>query len=288
MTGYRKGHKSDQNKLQQRLQREVGRAVHDFNMIEDGDRVMVCVSGGKDSYTLLDILLNLQRHAPVHFEILAVNLDQQQPGFPAEVLPNYFDRIGIPYRIIAEDTYSLVREIVPEGKTYCGWCSRFRRGILYKFARNEGYDKIALGHHRDDIVETLFLNMFYGGKLKAMPAKLLSDDGTNVVIRPLAYCREKDIASYAQLKEFPIIPCNLCGSQENQQRQVIKEMLSRWDKEYPGRIETMFRSLTDLVPSHLLDTSAFNFGDIGRKDGGGEQYLANDADVQSSFRTVSE
>jgi tRNA 2-thiocytidine biosynthesis protein TtcA len=288
MTGYRKGHKSDQNKLQQRLQREVGRAVHDFNMIEDGDRVMVCVSGGKDSYTLLDILLNLQRHAPVHFEILAVNLDQQQPGFPAEVLPNYFDRIGIPYRIIAEDTYSLVREIVPEGKTYCGWCSRFRRGILYKFARNEGYDKIALGHHRDDIVETLFLNMFYGGKLKAMPAKLLSDDGTNVVIRPLAYCREKDIASYAQLKEFPIIPCNLCGPQENPQRQVIKEMPSRWDKEYPGRIETMFRSLTDLVPSHLLDTSAFNFGDIGRKDVGGEQYLANDADVQSSFRTVSE
>jgi len=258
---------TDQNKLHKRLRREVGRAIHDFNMIEDGDRVMVCVSGGKDSFTLLDILLNLKRHAPIQFEITAVNLNQQQPGFPAEVLPDYFNEIGVAYRIIEEDTYSLVREIVPAGKTYCGWCSRFRRGILYKFAGAEGYDKIALGHHRDDIIETLFLNMFYGGKLKAMPAKLLSDDGANVVIRPLAYCREKDIARYANLKEFPIIPCNLCGSQQNLQRQVIKEMLTQWDKEYPGRIETMFRSLTDLVPSHLLDTTAFDFQDMKRSMG---------------------
>lgn len=240
----------------------MGRAIHDFNMIEEGDRVMVCVSGGKDSFTLLDILLNLQKHAPIEFEILAVNLNQQQPGFPAEVLPDYFNKVDIPFRVIEEDTYSLVREIVPQGKTYCGWCSRFRRGILYKFASAEGYNKIALGHHRDDIVETLFLNMFYGGKLKAMPAKLLSDDGANVVIRPLAYSREKDIARYAALKEFPIIPCNLCGSQENLQRQVIKEMLLRWDKEHPGRMETLFRSITDLVPSHLLDTAAYNFKDL--------------------------
>lgn len=253
------------NKLQKLLRREVGRAIADFNMIEAGDRVMVCLSGGKDSYTLLDILLNLQRHAPVPFELLAVNLDQKQPGFPEEVLPNYLSGLGVEYEIIERDTYSVVKEKIPEGKTTCGLCSRMRRGILYDFAANRGITKIALGHHRDDILETLFLNMFYGGKLKAMPPKLFSDDGRNLVIRPLAYCREKDIERYARLRDFPIIPCNLCGSQENLQRQVIKEMLQGWDKRHPGRLENMFRALQNVAPSHLADTRLYDFN--GRRDG---------------------
>lgn len=251
--------KLETKKLQKRLRRETGKAISDFAMIEEGDKIMVCISGGKDSLTMLDILLNLQKHAPVHFELQAVNLDQKQPGFPAEILPEYFKKTGVAYEILEEDTYSLVTDMVPEGKTFCGWCSRFRRGILYRHAKEQGYNKIALGHHRDDIVETLFLNMFHGGKLKAMPPRLLSDDKANVVIRPLAYCREKDIAAYADLKQFPIIPCNLCGSQDGLQRQVIKEMLNNWDKQYPGRVETIFRSITDVVPSHLLDRKWFDF-----------------------------
>jgi tRNA 2-thiocytidine biosynthesis protein TtcA len=249
----------EKNKLHKRIRRDVGRAIEDFSMIADGDRIMVCISGGKDSLTMLDVLQNLRRHAPIDFEILAVNLDQKQPGFPADVLPNYFESIDVPYRILEEDTYSLVKDMVPEGKTYCGWCSRFRRGILYRFAAENGYNKIALGHHRDDILETLFLNLFFGGKMKTMPPKLLSDDERNVVIRPLAYCREQDIARYAEMAEMPIIPCNLCGSQDNLQRQVIKEMLQGWEREHPGRLENIFRATTDVVPSHLLDTDLFNF-----------------------------
>lgn len=251
--------KTRQNKLQKRLRREVGQAIEAFNMIEAGDKVMVCLSGGKDSYAMLDILLNLQKSAPVEFELVAVNLDQKQPGFPEHVLPAYLESIGVPFHIVERDTYSIVKEVVPEGKTTCGLCSRLRRGTLYGFADEIGANKIALGHHRDDILETFFLNMFYGGKLKAMPPKLVSDDGKNMVIRPLAYAREKDIAEYAELKGFPIIPCNLCGSQENLQRQVIKEMLQGWDKSNPGRIETMFRSLCNVVPSHLADTEMFDF-----------------------------
>jgi tRNA 2-thiocytidine biosynthesis protein TtcA len=251
--------KLEENKLQKRLRREMGKAISDFNMIEDGDRLMVCVSGGKDSFVMLDILRNLQKHAPVKFDIHAVNLDQKQPDFPTDILPDYFDSIGVSYRIIEEDTYSLVKDLVPEGKTYCGWCSRFRRGIFYRYAALHGYNKIALGHHRDDIVETLFLNMFYGGKLKAMPPKLLSDDGQNVVIRPMSYCAEKDIARYAKIRNFPIIPCNLCGSQDNLQRQVIKQMLEGWEDSHPGRVNTIFRSIGNIVPSHLADTEAFDF-----------------------------
>ncbi|MCH8497541.1 MAG: tRNA 2-thiocytidine(32) synthetase TtcA [Marinobacter sp.] len=247
------------NKLQKRLRREIGQAIADFNMIEAGDKVMCCLSGGKDSYAMLDILLNLQRSAPVQFDIIAVNLDQKQPGFPEEVLPNYLAALGIEYHIIEKDTYSIVKDKVPEGKTTCGLCSRLRRGILYNFADAHGVTKIALGHHRDDILETLFLNMFYGGKLKAMPPKLKSDDGRNVVIRPMAYCREKDIARYAAFRGFPIIPCNLCGSQENLQRQVIKEMLQSWDKQHPGRLETMFRALCNVEPSHLVDPRRYDF-----------------------------
>ena len=250
------------NKLQKLLRREVGRAIADFNMIEAGDRVMVCLSGGKDSYTMLDILLNLQRHAPVRFELIAVNLDQKQPGFPEHVLPDYLSSIGVEYHVIERDTYSVVKEKVPEGKTTCGLCSRLRRGILYDFAVDHGITKIALGHHRDDILETLFLNMFYGGKMKAMPPKLLSDDGRNVVIRPLAYCREKDIERYSGLRDFPIIPCNLCGSQENLQRQVIKEMLQTWDRRHPGRLENMFRALQNVAPSHLADPALYDFKNL--------------------------
>ena len=249
----------ESTRLQKRLRRETGKAIHDFKMIEDGDKVMVCISGGKDSLTMLDILLNLQSHAPIKFELVAVNLDQKQPGFPEDVLPRYFESIGVDYTVIEEDTYSLVTEMVPAGKTYCGWCSRFRRGILYKHAKRHGFTKVALGHHRDDIIETLFLNMFNGGKLKTMPPKLLSDDGENVVIRPLAYCREADIERYALLKKMPIIPCNLCGSQDNLQRPMIKKMLQSWDKDYPGRLESIFRAMTDVVPSHLLDANLFDF-----------------------------
>jgi tRNA 2-thiocytidine biosynthesis protein TtcA len=247
------------NKLQKRLRRNVGSAIEDFNMIEDGDKVMVCLSGGADSYTLLDILLSLQLSAPVKFELVAVNLDQKQPDFPEHVLPEYLTNLGVPFHILEQDTYSVVKEVVPEGKTMCGLCSRLRRGALYSFAKKNGFTRIALGHHRDDIMETLFLNMFYGGKLKAMPPKLLSDDGHNVVIRPLAYCKEEDIKEYAETRGFPIIPCNLCGSQDNLQRQAIKGMLREWDRKFPGRIETIFASIQNVVPSHLADTDLFDF-----------------------------
>lgn len=250
------------NKLQKRLRREIGNAIADFNMIEEGDRIMVCLSGGKDSYTLLDILRNLQQSAPVNFELVAVNLDQKQPGFPEDVLPAYLESIGVEYKIVQEDTYSIVKDKIPEGKTTCSLCSRLRRGILYRTATELGATKIALGHHRDDILETMFLNMFYGGKLKGMPPKLVSDDGKHVVIRPLAYCREKDIERFAEIREFPIIPCNLCGSQPNLQRQVIKEMLRDWDKRYPGRIETMFSATQNIVPSHMCDGNLFDFKSI--------------------------
>ena len=247
------------NKLHKRLRRHVGNAIADFNMIEAGDRVMVCLSGGKDSYTLLDILLNLQQHAPINFEIVAVNLDQKQPGFPEHILPQYLKSLGVDHHILERDTYSIVQKKTPEGKTTCALCSRLRRGNLYGFATEIGATKIALGHHRDDIMETLFLNMFYGGKLKAMPPKLLSDDGANIVIRPLAYCKESDISEYAKIKEFPIIPCNLCGSQDNLQRQVIKEMLQSWDQQHPERLNVIFKSITNVAPSHLADTQLFDF-----------------------------
>lgn len=247
------------NKLRKRLRRNVGQAIADYNMIEDGDKVMVCLSGGKDSYTMLDILMNLRDHAPIHFEIVAVNLDQKQPGFPEHVLPEYLSSIDVPFHIIEKDTYSIVKEVVPEGKTTCGICSRLRRGSLYGYARENGITKIALGHHRDDIIETLFLNMFYGSKIKAMPPKLLSDDKSNIVIRPLAYACEADIARYAKAMQFPIIPCNLCGSQENLQRQAIKAMLQGWEKEQPGRLENIFRSIQNISPSQLADVDLFNF-----------------------------
>jgi tRNA 2-thiocytidine biosynthesis protein TtcA len=250
------------NKLAKRLRRETGQAIADFNMIEAGDKVMVCLSGGKDSFALLDILLYLREHAPIDFDIVAVNLDQKQPGFPAEVLPNYLTQIGVPFHIENEDTYSIVKRVIPEGKTTCSLCSRLRRGVLYRVAGELGATKIALGHHRDDILQTLFLNMFFGGKLKSMPPKLMSDDGKNIVIRPLAYCREKDLEAWAEARAFPIIPCNLCGSQPNLQRQQVKQMLNEWDKRFPGRIETMFRSLSDIVPSHLLDPTLFNFREL--------------------------
>ncbi|MDP2524303.1 tRNA 2-thiocytidine(32) synthetase TtcA [Neptunomonas phycophila] len=253
------------NKLQKRLRREMGQAIADFNMIEEGDKVMVCLSGGKDSYAMLDILMNLQKSAPISFELVAVNLDQKQPGFPEHILPAYLESLGVPFHVVERDTYSIVKSVVPEGKTTCGLCSRLRRGTLYGFAEEIGATKIALGHHRDDILETLFLNMFYGGKLKTMPPKLVSDDGKNMVIRPLAYAREKDLEVYAELKEFPIIPCNLCGSQDNLQRQIIKEMLQSWDKTHPGRIETMFRSLQNVVPSHLADTNLFDFKGLSKE-----------------------
>src|SRR5690554_3252694 len=250
------------NKLQKRLRRSVGQAIQDFNMIEDGDRIMVCLSGGKDSYTLLDILRYLKRVAPISFEIIAVNLDQKQPGFPEHVLPDYLTREGVDFRIIEEDTYSIVREKIPEGKTTCSLCSRLRRGILYRVATELGATKIALGHHRDDMIETLMLNMFYGGKMKSMPPKLVSDNGKHVIIRPLAYTREKDIARYSQHLAFPIIPCNLCGSQENLQRKVIKELLNQWDRQFPGRIESMFSALQNIVPSHLADPNLYDFKGI--------------------------
>ncbi|WP_339643954.1 tRNA 2-thiocytidine(32) synthetase TtcA [uncultured Porticoccus sp.] len=250
------------NKLQKRLRRNVGKAIADFNMIEEGDKVMVCLSGGKDSYGMLDILLGLQKTAPVSFELVAVNLDQKQPGFPPEVLPRYLTELGVPFHILEKDTYSVVTELIPEGKTYCSLCSRLRRGTLYGFAEQIGATRIALGHHRDDMIETLFLNMFYGGKLKSMPPKLLSDDKQNMVIRPLAYCKESDLERYAIAKQFPIIPCNLCGSQDGLQRKVIKDMLQTWEKEHPGRLETIFSAIQSVEPSQLADVSLFDFTDL--------------------------
>jgi tRNA 2-thiocytidine biosynthesis protein TtcA len=255
------------NKLQKRLRRNTGQAIADYNMIEDGDRIMVCLSGGKDSFAMLDILMSLQKSAPVSFELIAVNLDQKQPGFPEHILPEYLESLGVQYKIVEEDTYSIVQDKIPEGKTTCSLCSRLRRGILYRTAIELGVTKIALGHHRDDILETLFLNMFHGGKMKGMPPKLVSDDGKHVVIRPLAYCREKDIIKYAEGREFPIIPCNLCGSQPNLQRQNIKQMLNAWDKQFPGRIETMFRAMQNVVPSHLADFELFDFKSVNRDSG---------------------
>lgn len=252
----------NQNKLQKRLRRLAGEAITDFKMIEDGDKVMVCLSGGKDSYTMLDVLLYLQKVAPIQFEIVAVNMDQKQPGFPEHVLPAYLASVGVAYHIIEKDTYSVVKEMIPEGRTTCSLCSRLRRGTLYTYADEIGATKMALGHHRDDILETFFLNMFYGGTLKAMPPKLLSDDGRNVVIRPLAYCKEVDIEEYSQFKEFPIIPCNLCGSQENLQRQVVKEMLQEWERKTPGRTDIMFRALQHVAPSQLADRDLFDFASL--------------------------
>jgi tRNA 2-thiocytidine biosynthesis protein TtcA len=249
-------------KLQAQLRGLVGKAIEDFRMIEEGDRVMVCLSGGKDSYTLLDVLLSLQRSAPVRFELIAVNLDQKQPGFPAHVLPDYLTSLGVPFHIIEQDTYSVVKRVIPEGKTMCGLCSRMRRGALYRFAAQHGITKVALGHHRDDIVETLFLNMFFGGKMKAMPPKLKSEDGRHIVIRPLAYVAESEIERYARAREFPLIPCSLCGSQENMQRLEIKKMLRDWEQRYPGRTESIFSSLRNVVPSHLADADAFDFASL--------------------------
>ncbi|MCP1773204.1 tRNA 2-thiocytidine biosynthesis protein TtcA [Neisseria perflava] len=254
----------ENNKLSKRLRHAVGDAINDFNMIEPGDKIMVCLSGGKDSYALLDILRQLQASAPIDFDLVAVNLDQKQPGFPEHVLPEYLQSIGVDYKIVEEDTYSTVKRVLEEGKTTCSLCSRLRRGILYRTAKELGCTKIALGHHRDDILATMFLNMFYGGKLKAMPPKLVSDNGEHIVIRPLAYVKEKDLIRYAELKQFPIIPCNLCGSQPNLQRQVIGDMLRDWDKRFPDRIESMFSALRNVVPSHLADTELFDFAGLQR------------------------
>lgn len=259
MTAATRRQRLEFNKLQKRLRRQVGSAIADYQMIDEGDKVMVCLSGGKDSYAMLDVLLGLQKTAPVSFELVVVNMDQKQPGFPEHVLPEYLTALGVPFHIIEKDTYSIVREIIPEGKTTCGLCSRLRRGTLYSFADDIGATKIALGHHRDDIIETLFLNLFYGGKLKAMPPKLLADNGRNMLIRPMAYCKETDLADYAEYKQFPIIPCNLCGSQENLQRQVIKQMLQDWERQYPGRTETIFSAIRNVAPSQLADTRLFDF-----------------------------
>jgi len=249
-------------RLQARLRGLVGKAIEDYGMIAEGDRVMVCLSGGKDSYTLLDLLLSLQRSSPVRFELIAVNLDQKQPGFPAHVLPEYLTALGVPFHVIEQDTYRVVKRVIPEGKTMCGLCSRLRRGALYRYAREHGITKIALGHHRDDLIETLFLNMFFGGKLKSMPPKLRSEDGHHIVIRPLAYVPERDIERYARAREFPIIPCNLCGSQEHLQRVAIKQMLADWEKEHPGRLEAIGSALRNVVSSHLSDPQSFDFTNL--------------------------
>ncbi len=255
------------DKLAKRLRHQVGKAIADFGMIEDGDRVMVCLSGGKDSYTMLDVLLQLQSRAPVSFSITAVNLDQKQPGFPEHVLPDYLRSLGVDFHIIEQDTYSVVSRVIPEGKTMCSLCSRLRRGALYTYAQEHGYTKIALGHHRDDLVATFFLNLFFHAKLSGMPPKLLSDDGRHVVIRPLAYVREDDIEAYAGVKQFPIIPCNLCGSQENLQRRQVQKMMAQWERESPGRIETIARALGDIRPSQLSDPKLFDFLSLGHRDG---------------------
>jgi tRNA 2-thiocytidine biosynthesis protein TtcA len=256
------------NKLAKRLRRQVGEAIADFDMIGDGDKVMVCLSGGKDSYALLDVLLSLKEHAPVDFDLVAVNLDQKHPGFPAQVLPEYLSGRGVPFRIVEQDTYSVVKRVIPEGKTMCSLCSR-----LYRVADEIGATRIALGHHRDDILETFFLNLFHGGRLKAMPPKLVSDDGRHIVIRPLAYCKEQDLEAFARLREFPIIPCNLCGSQENLQRQVVKDMMRDWDRRFPGRLETMFSALQRVTPSHLLDARLFDFRNLKTQE---DAYLDGD------------
>lgn len=271
------------NKLQKRLRRNMGNAIIDYNMVEENDLIMACISGGKDSFVMLDILLNLQKAAPIKFDVVAVNLDQKQPGFPDHVLPEYFASIGIPYYVVDKDTYSIVKDKIEEGKTTCGLCSRLRRGTLYSFAEKIGATKIALGHHMDDIVETLFLNMFHGSRMKAMPPKLRSDDKRNIVIRPLAYCREKDLIKYAAQKEFPIIPCNLCGSQENLQRQAIKSMLLEWDKKTPGRIEAIFKSLQNVSPSQLADRDLFDFNELPiDRNGEREKYTFSEATVAST------
>jgi tRNA 2-thiocytidine biosynthesis protein TtcA len=250
------------NKLHKRLRHQAGQAIADYNMIQDGDKIMVCLSGGKDSYTLLNILMSMQKHAPIKFELIAVNLDQKQPGYPEHVLPEYLTSIDVPFHIIEKDTYSIVKKVVSEGKTTCGICSRLRRGSLYAWAKKNDITKIALGHHRDDIIETTFLNMFYGSKIKAMPPKLLSDDKKNILIRPLCYVSESDISKYSEWHKFPIIPCNLCGSQDNLQRQVIKDMLQGWEKQQPGRLDNIFRSLQNISPSQLADNELFNFKDL--------------------------
>jgi tRNA 2-thiocytidine biosynthesis protein TtcA len=268
------------NKLQKRLRRNVGEAIADYKMIEEGDKIMVCLSGGKDSFVMLDILLNLQKTAPVSFEIIAVNLDQKQPGFPEHILPEYLESIAVPFHIIEHDTYSIVKRIIPEGKTTCSLCSRLRRGTLYGFAKEHKITKIALGHHRDDILETYFLNMFFAGKLKAMPPKLLSDDKHNIVIRPLAYCKEKDIIRFAEFKNFPIIPCNLCGSQANLQRQAMKEMLTGWDKQFPGRLETIFSSIQNISLSQMADTTLFDFSGLERIETDEARIASEDAGLE--------
>ncbi len=259
--------RTESNKLAKRLRREVGRAIQDYRMIEEGDRIMVCLSGGKDSYTMLDVLMQLRAKAPVRFELHAVNLDQKQPDFPEHILPEYLKSKGVPYTILEQDTYSVVKRNIPEGKTMCSLCSRLRRGALYSFAHDKGFNKIALGHHRDDILATFFLNLFFGGKLSAMPPKLLSDDGRNIVIRPLSYCREPDIAEYAAQKGFPIIPCNLCGTQENLQRKQVRRMMDAWEREHPGRSEIIFKALTNVAPSQLADFNLFDFAGLGGAKG---------------------
>jgi tRNA 2-thiocytidine biosynthesis protein TtcA len=281
-------------KLQARLRGLAGKAIADYRMIEDGDRVMVCLSGGKDSYTLLDILLSLQRSAPVKFDLVAVNLDQKQPGFPAQVLPDYLTALGVPYHVIEQDTYRVVKRVIPEGKTMCGLCSRLRRGALYHWAANNGISKIALGHHRDDIVETLFLNLFFGGRLKAMPPKLRSEDGRHVVIRPLAYVPEREIARYARARRFPIIPCTLCGSQANAQRVLVGKMLEDWEREYPGRTESIFSALCHVEAAHLADPRLFDFASLAQapaaraafeaaRAGGTAMGAGGDADAPAEF-----
>jgi tRNA 2-thiocytidine biosynthesis protein TtcA len=264
-------------KLAKRLRRQVGQAIEDYAMIAPGDRIMVCLSGGKDSYTMLDVLLRLREKAPVAFELMAVNLDQKQPGFPQQVLPDYLRKIGVPYRILEQDTYSVVKRVVPEGKTMCALCSRLRRGALYRFAAENGFTKIALGHHRDDIVATFFLNLFHGGKLKAMPPKLKSDDGRNIVIRPLAYCRERDIAEYAAQRGFPIIPCNLCGSQEQLQRRQVRLMMDEWERRHPGRIDQVFAALCHIEPSQLGEPRLFDFAALDGGAGAGQRWLIGDS-----------
>ena len=279
----------DNNKLVKRLRRQTGEAIADYDMIVEGDKIMVCLSGGKDSYTMLDLLLSLRSHAPIHFDIVAVNLDQKHPGFPEEILPNYLKSLDVAYHIVEQDTYSIVKRVIPEGKTMCGLCSRMRRGILYRTAKDLGATKIALGHHREDILETFFLNMFHGGRLKAMPPKLMSDNGEHIVIRPLAYCKEKDIAAYAEIKNFPIIPCDLCCSQDNLQRQVIKRMLQDWEKKHPGRLDTMFSALKKISPSHLLDSSLYDFKNLSKdipEEGEGD--TAFDPDPRLNQPTVSQ